>query len=62
MKFNHFLIVGTLLISIVSCKEKPEAKTGEIVSTIASGSQTDEEIKEEQKQIAIEEAKRIEDE
>jgi len=62
MKFNHFLIIGTVLISITNCKEKPEVKTGEIVSTIASGSQTDEEIKEEQKQIAIEEAKRIEDE
>lgn len=62
MKFNHFLIIGTVLISITNCKEKPEVKTGEIVSTIASGSQTDEEIKEEQKQIAIDEAKRIEDE
>ena len=61
MKFNHFLIIGTVLISITNCKEKPEVKTGEIVSTIASGSQTDEEIKEEQKQIAIDEAKRIED-
>lgn len=61
MKFNHFLIIGTVLILITNCKEKPEVKTGEIVSTIASGSQTDEEIKEEQKQIAIDEAKRIED-
>ena len=62
MKFKHLFIIGTITFSLISCKDKPEMKSGEIVSTIAEGSQTDEELKKEQEQIAIDEAIRIEDE
>lgn len=53
------LFTATIL---TSCADQPQTKTGEIVSAIAEGNQTDEELLEELKQIELEEKQRIIDE
>ncbi len=61
MKKTVFIACTLLLMS--SCGEnKVESKSGEVVSSIAEGAQTDQELKEELKRIEQEEKQRIEDE
>ena len=62
MKSKNLIAIGVLLVTLNSCGDKAEVKTGEIVSSIAEGAQTDAELKEELKRIEEEELKRIEDE
>jgi predicted methyltransferase len=57
-----FFLIGILVILGACGEEKVEAKSGEVVSSIAEGAQTAEERKEELKRIEEEEKQRIADE
>lgn len=61
MKKVSFLVVSLLILGACG-DEKPKSQSGEVVSAVAEGAETDEELKAELKRIEEEEKKRIEEE
>jgi hypothetical protein len=57
--YLYTLILGA---AIVSCEESPKKNSGQIVSSIAAGAETDNELKQKLAAIEKEESKRISDE
>lgn len=56
---KKLVFISITVCTVFACSDAPKAKKGEIISTIAEGNQSDEELLEELKQIEIEEKKRL---
>lgn len=59
---NKIVIIVSLLVIAYSCGSESNKKSGEVVSALAAGDQTDEEIKAEIQRIEKEELERLEQE